>query len=163
MKRQKFALLLVLALVFVFAMGIQTSPAQATPPEDLNFVTTVVFDVRTKPSVSGDWTATGLIDSSGNLVVDYFNAGWNDAGLWLRSSHTTEVFTDSHGSFTIEAQITNISGRSPISGSGHWVIKNGTGAYENLRGGGSVNIYGELITFPYLTIWSEYVGIGHFD
>ena len=54
-------------------------------------------------------------------------------------------------------------GSNPISGSGHWIIREGTGAYEKLRGGGTVNIYGELLAFPYLTIWSEYIGIGHYD
>jgi hypothetical protein len=163
MKHTRFAVIAGLALVLVFSMGLPASPAKATPPEDLNIVTTVVFDVRQgPPSVSGIWTANGFINSSGDAAVDAFHAGWNDSGLWLKTAHTTEVFTDNQGSITVEAQITNISGRNPISGTGHWVIKDGTGAYTDLHGQGTVSIYGEL-SFPYLTVVSEYTGIGQND
>jgi len=163
MKHTRFAAIAGLALVLLFSMGLLASPAKATPPEDLNFVTTTVYDVRQgPPSISGNWTAYGFINSSGDAMVDAFHAGWNDAGLWLKTAHTIEVFNDSQGSITLEAQITNISGRNPISGTGHWVIKDGTGVYANLHGQGTVSIYGEL-TFPYLTIESEYAGIGHND
>ena len=139
-------------------------PAGATPPQELNFTTNVTYNVmQGPPSVSGTWTATGLINSSGDAWIDHFNAGWNDAGFWLRNSHTTEVYTDDQGTITLEAHITNISGSNPLSGDGRWVIKSGTGAYADLHGVGTVSIYGEMTTFPNLIVTATYSGVGHFD
>lgn len=154
-----FLATLLLVLSFV-AMAV---PVRAAPPQTLNFMTTVVYDItQGPPSVAGAWSASGLINSGGDAWIDHFNAGWNDAGLWLRSSHTTEVFTDPYGTITVESQLTNISGFSPFQGDGHWAIKQGTGAYAGLKGQGTVSVRGELHSFPYLTVEAHYSGSGHY-
>lgn len=154
----------VLLLALVGALGVVAMPAWATSPQELNFTTTTTYDVtQGPPSIDGAWTATGLIDSSGDAWIDHFNAGWNDAGFWLRNSHTTEVYTDNRGSITVEAHITNVSGLDPFSGDGRWVIKGGTGAYANLHGEGTVSVYGQITAFPFLTVEANYSGLGHFD
>jgi hypothetical protein len=148
-------------LLLLFSMAL---PARATPPQELNFAVETTYDVRQgPPSVSGVWTATGLINSSGDAWIDHINAGWNDAGFWLRNVHTTEVYTDDQGSITLEAHITNISGLNPFSGDGRWVIKSGTGAYANLHGVGTVSVYGEMTSFPNLIVTATYSGTGHFE
>ena len=162
--RRSTLMRVVLLLALVAALGVVAMPAGATPPQALHFATTTTYDIiQGPPSISGTWTASGLFESSGDAWIDHFNAGWNDAGLWLRNSHTTEVYTDSQGSIMVEAHITNVTGFNPISGDGRWVIKSGTGAYANLHGEGSVSIYGEITGFPYLTVEAVYSGVGHFD
>lgn len=151
-------------VLMLLAFVAMAAPVRADPPQALNFATTVIYDIRQgPPSVAGSWSASGLVNSGGDAWIDHFNAGWNDAGLWLRSSHTTEVYSDQYGTITVRAQLTNISGFSPFHGDGHWTIKGGTGAYSGLKGQGTVSVRGELLAFPYLTVEATYSGVGHYD
>lgn len=166
MKGNRVVVFVAVALLLLLGTAVLATPALATPPKALNFSTTVVYDLSEgPPSVSGTWIVSGdLFSTSGSAWIDHFNAGINDAGLRLRNSHTTEVYSDAYGTITVEAHITNISGLSPFSGDGHWVIKSGTGRYSNLRGQGRVSVVG-TVDWPslILTVENVYTGVGHFD
>ena len=55
--------------------------------------------------------------------------------------------------------------RCPTEGSGHWVIKSGTGAYQNLKGDGSVTFVGRITpdSCPNLIVSESYEGVAHFE
>jgi hypothetical protein len=157
--------LLVVALAFAL-------PAGAAPPEELSVTAVVEFDVASGTMHgTGPWFAEGFIDSSGIAQEDHFVAGW-PPGYIFKTAHTIETWEDEYGTITIQGQlnvdewtINAFPCDTSFEGSGNWVIKSGTGAYENIRGQGTVTVEGEITpdSCPYLVVQEFYVGRAHIE
>ena len=145
-------------------------PASAAPPESIHTDVQMVFDISAGTMYGeGSWSSQGFITSSGNAAEDHFVAGW-PPGYVFKTAHLTETWTDANGTITIQTQLnveqwTIVDLPSDISyeGSGHWVVKSGTGAYENLKGEGEVIFVGSITpeSFPNLIVAETYEGVAH--
>ena len=157
---------LTLALILV------ALPVSATPPDDIRTEAELVFDVSSG-TVHGEgaWSSEGLITSSGQAEEGHFVAGWPPAHVF-KTAHLTETWRDANGEITIQTQLnvgewTIVSFPSDVhyEGSGHWVVKSGTGAYENLKGKGAVTFVGDITpdSYPNLIVAESYEGVAHFE
>ena len=55
--------------------------------------------------------------------------------------HCSTVLTDAHGTITLDLQCRMIpTSETTFGGPGHWVVVDGTGAYANLHGAGSLTM-----------------------
>jgi hypothetical protein len=89
--------------------------------------------------VPGDFTASGAITDSGTFSNTNRIESAVPAPTHL-NNHLTQAFVGENGSFTMRVQLKEKVTDDPnvFSGSGHWVITKGTGAYEGLHGRGGV-------------------------
>jgi hypothetical protein len=157
----------------MLALILGALPAGATPPEELSVAADLAFNVFSGDMHgTGTWYAVeGLIVSSGAAEEDASHAGW-PPGYIFKTTHTTETWVDEYGSITIQTQLNvdewTIIGfpcNASFQGSGNWVIRSGDGAYENIRGQGTVTVVGEITpdTCPYLNLREFYVGSAHIE
>src|SRR5206468_3232227 len=80
----------------------------------------------------GPFTATGELNTSGFNTMDV-------RGTRTGTLHCQTVLTDAQGSITLDLQCQMIlTSPTTAGGPGHWAVVNGTGAYANLHGTGSL-------------------------
>lgn len=167
MLRNKTAFALV---TMAFAVMLVALPASAAQPETVHTDVQMVFDISTGTMHGeGTWSSQGLITSSGNAEEDHFVAGW-PPGYVFKTAHLTETWADASGTITLQTQL-NVGEWTIVDfpfdigyvGLGHWVIKSGTGAYENLWGEGEVTFAGSITpeSFPNLVVTETYEGVAH--
>jgi hypothetical protein len=143
---RRIALLVVLGAALVAATA---GGASATEPQSLA--------IAVNRGAEGDfWSATGLFDDSGTLV--------DNQVVFTKSQiiHIFRTFTGSAGAFTTRASAKILPTESPdvFSVEGYWTIVSGTGAYEGLRGTGTVR---ETFDTAAGTVVGMWTGSGHFD
>jgi hypothetical protein len=87
----------------------------------------------------GTFSSTGAIPESGTFVNSSVIFGDLDAPDVV-TVHVTQRFDGALGTFTLRAAITETATEHPsvLTDDGTWVIIDGTGAYETLRGRGRV-------------------------
>ena len=134
-RKPPFVHIAVILLLFVASL-LLVIPANASPPEE------VCFDVVAGlGGLPGTWSASGLVNSSGEATFNPFVAGW-DAELGQPATvHDRFVVSDANGSITFQGQgystlVVNESGDTVPGYAVRWVIISGTGAYTTLRGQG---------------------------
>lgn len=120
-------LLVALVGVAAFALGAPVA-AVAAAPEPVRIETHGVF---TGPgSTAGTFTISGAVSDSGTYVDSFRLAG--------ETIHVVKTLSGSGGTITLTAQGV-VRWTSPTTATffaGHWQVASGTGAYEDLQGGG---------------------------
>ena len=161
-----------LVLALLMLLSSIAMPASATPPEDLQFTIQVTYALGNFTTVDGDWSSAGLFVSAGDALQTAHHAGWPGNGWQFQTAHFTTTLSDGNGTIAIEDQSTQIDWTGYDStGSGHWVIKHGTGAYARLHGVGAstweATFYGSCpdmsVTGPCIIIEMQLAGSGHFN
>lgn len=134
-------LILVAAVAALFLVVLPVAAAVAAPPEDVTFEGPAFFDGP--DAGTGEFTASGpAVDSgmmcpSGALVDVYVKAapmiGQSPRGVNLQ---IVKEFTcdDGSGTFLVKLQVRIDYLKWPTF---NWVVMDGTGAYEDLKGNGS--------------------------
>ena len=128
--------LVLLALVLVLAMA--AAPAGATPPDDVQFEVETSF--LPTGQTGGPFVATGpAVDSdlmcpSGDTIDVFGKVSAFETGVGF-NIQLGKLFTcdDGSGDFVVKLQIRI----DPKGTNFNWVVVNGSGAYERLRGTGS--------------------------
>jgi hypothetical protein len=87
----------------------------------------------------GIFSSTGAISESGVFLNSSVILGCSDASDSI-TVDVTQRFEGALGSFTLRAAISEMATEDPhvLSDDGIWVVIDGTGVYEALRGGGRV-------------------------
>jgi hypothetical protein len=138
---RKAALIIVPSLVGLLALGglIARVPqftrnAAAATPQSITIDTT-----KPRGPFRGTWTASGLLTDGGSFHTVSLTVSAVGAPAF-QITHVTYVFEGQHGTFTLEAQITETLTADPsvLTDDGTWLIKSGTGAYATLHGQGNV-------------------------
>lgn len=169
-KSKMFRVGLILALALAFS-GL-TLPANATPPEDLQFAIQVTYALGNFTTVNGGWSSGGLFASAGDALQTAHHAGWPGNGWQFQTAHSTTTLSDENGTITIKDQSTQIEWTGQNStGSGQWVIQHATGAYASLRGRGAstweATFHGSCpdvnVAGPCIIIQMQLAGTGHID
>lgn len=109
------------------------------PATGINMHTQLCLNPETF-ELAGAFTSTGAIESSGSSTSLFIEGGtqWTDQyGLYVEL-----VFTDDHGSMTIQLLGQTQDTATTHVGWGQFVIVGGTGAYADLYGQGNVTGYG---------------------
>jgi len=122
-----------------------SAPASASPPEEV----VITFDlVITVPgsAAEGTFVATGAMEDSGTVDETF---RWTDDG----NLQGTMVLTGAEGTITLRFQ---------LGDAGQFVIKSGTGAYENIHGVGTVEASTDVTVWPF-TIDATFAGTVHID
>lgn len=88
---------------------------------------------------AGTFSSTGAIPESGSFLNSSVLLERADASHSV-TVHVTQRFAGAQGTFTLRAAITETATHDPhvLADDGTWVILDGTGAYETLRGRGRV-------------------------
>ena len=144
MKQNKlpFAAIALLLIAFFTTGWVSSKPAHNPTPIT---ITCPFTDIGAYPFFPGTFTISGAFETSGEATMD---AGFN---FNFRRAHCTITLTDEHGTITIHEECHFAS----IPHKGRWEIVNGTGAYANLRGNGSLTMSGpdeleeDLVGFIY--------------
>jgi len=130
--------ILIVALLALFLVALPMAPASATPPEEVTFEGPAYF--AGPDAGTGIFAATGpAVDSgtmcpSGTIVDVYVKAAPNNGqspnvvNLRILKEFTCD---DGSGTFTIKMRVRITD--YPVF---NWVVKDGTGAYEDLKGNG---------------------------
>jgi hypothetical protein len=147
---------IVVLAIAAMAFSIVTASASASSQFPITIETSKPFG-----PVTGTFTASGAFTDSGTIDNLSRTASGFGAPTFL-GSHLTILFTGDNGTFTIKAQIVETVTADPLvlTNTGTWTLIAGTGAYEDLRGIGTIsgtadhNI--DLIT-------RTYEGSVHFD
>jgi hypothetical protein len=127
-----------LCMVAFFTMGLLSSASAAPTPVPVTI--TAAFDLSTFPNVTGTFTTSGALTISGTATM---NVGLNVNGI---RAHCVVMLIASDGSGTIiihqQCQFaTSMPAPYPDGqGKGRWEIVDGTGAYANLNGHGSLTM-----------------------
>ena len=140
--------ILILVLAALLALSI-TGVASATKPQYANFE----FDLLiTGPnSAAGTFTATGAVNDYGPAhQVFWYTDDGNVQGI--------KTMEGQMGTITLKFTATPMPDGTAI---GHFVVKNGTGAYENLHGQGDT--FAALVFEPVPGIVGNYSGKVHID
>ena len=118
MRRINFLSALMLCTIAVFTMS--GKPFAPSKPGPVHIV------IAGYPQ--GTFTATGALETTGTNFMEIRSSGQSHAG----AIHCTNSVVTPEGTFTIlmNCQFT--------TSTGHWRIIDGTGAYTNLRGNGSL-------------------------
>src|SRR5437588_12336592 len=142
MRHNKFSsAAIALCMIALFTMGSVPS-ASASPPTPVPVTITGVYDFSTFPNVSGTFTTSGALTISGASTM---HVDPNVNGI---RAHCVVTLIPSDGSGTIvidqECQFaTSMPTPYPNGqGKGRWEVVNGTGAYANLNGNGSLTMPG---------------------
>ena len=87
----------------------------------------------------GTFSSTGAISESGTFLNLSVILDRSDASDSV-TAHLTQRFEGALGSFTLRADISEVATEDPrvLSDHGSWVLIDGTGVYETLRGRGRV-------------------------
>ncbi len=115
--------------VLVSGALVFAAQAAATPPESQTFVMTGQLTGPT--SVAGTWTSTGLVDGSGTYTETVRFAG--------RSIHVEKVLRSAGGTIELRGRgvVEWVDACTARFRAGTWRISDATGAYADLRGGGT--------------------------
>jgi hypothetical protein len=123
----------VILAVAVLAAAVGVVPAAAAPPQSTTFTVVERFD-----SPAGVFTSDGsVVCASGTTTNDTFATGFqSDRGVIF---HVRKTITcnDGSGSFTLQLQARSGFNVGDMT-FGPWVVLEGTGDYEDLRGRGTV-------------------------
>ncbi len=125
--------ILVLAILATLATGLATS-ASASPSQPISIATS-----KPPGPVPGTFAASGAFADSGTINnLSFAPSAFGSPTFGV--SHITILFAGSAGTFTLKAQITETLTSDPnvLTDNGTWTIIDGTGAYANLRGQGTV-------------------------
>lgn len=137
MSRLRTALALLLLAAATAAV-----PAQATQPQAQRI--DLVGQVAGPDTVSGTWTATGLVNDGGTYVETFRFAG--------QTIHAEQVLVGSKGTIVLRAQAVAewLSACTVTFRAGSWQIVEGSGAYARLKGGGAPAVdpggFGDICT-----------------
>ena len=163
--------ILVLLLGFIAI----TAPAGAMPPqEEIIFDPIIVTYAQGNfTSVNGVWSSSaGLFEGAGNAVQSARHSGWPGNGWQFNNGHFMTTLSDGNGTITIQDQTTGLIWTGlDATASGHWVIKDGTGAYAGLHGQGTstlVSIFhfscpDASVTGVCIIVEMNLSGLGHFE
>ena len=134
----------------ILALGVvmmsPASPAAAEPPSaaitsgpTVNAQALTITTAKPFGPVAGTFETTGAFAESGTFANTSFVFGALGAPKFV-SVHVTQVFQGTQGTITIHANIKETLTQDPLvlADSGTWVIIDGTGAYEDLKGQGTV-------------------------
>lgn len=116
--------------------AIWTGGAVGNPPAG---ETILVEEHFTGPStIEGTFVASGVFDDSGTKTETFRTAG--------DTIHAVERLVSARGTITIKVQgrITPTGPTTLAVLGARWVVVDGTDAYDDLRGGGTVDIYVDL-------------------
>ena len=133
MKLQLKSLLIFLGASFILFTGFKSAGLRDAQILQANGQSSPV-SIRTSftggafPTLTGTFTTNGAIETSGDIVMDMYP---NVSGI---RSHFVLTLVSSNGTITIHQNCVF----SNLSSKGNWKIVNGTGAYTNLKGNGSV-------------------------
>jgi hypothetical protein len=106
--------------------------ASAAAPPTTTIEIDIVFDVSEEFTTTG-----GVLCPSGTAVTDpVFSAGFGRMGRGAGTFHLIKTLTCDNGSGTFQIKV-NV-GPTPTGTIGGFAVVGGTGAYTNLRGGGSL-------------------------
>ena len=113
----------------VVAALVFAAPAAASPPQPQQFET--VGQLAGPTTVSGTWTATGLVEGTGTYTETFRFAG--------ETIHATKVLVSPSGTIVLKtrAHVVWLDGCTATFRAGSWRIADATGAYAGLRGGGT--------------------------
>ena len=111
----------------------RASVSSYSAPEPTPVTITAVFDFSTLPDVAGTFTTSGALAISG---VATMHVGFNADGTRAHCV-VTLIASDGTGTIIIHQQC---EFATPYPYRGRWEIVNGTGAYANLRGNGSLTM-----------------------
>jgi hypothetical protein len=134
-----FTAAIALCMIAFFTMGSVPS-ASASTPTPVPVTITGVYDFTNFPYVTGTFTTSGALTISGTTTM-HVDPNYN--GI---RAHCVVMLTPSDGSGTItidqECQFaTSMPAPYPTGqGKGRWEIVDGTGAYANLNGNGSLTM-----------------------
>ena len=119
-----------LTIGMLAALLVAPVASAATPTTTIRI--DIVFDV------SEDFTTTGgVLCPSGTAVTDpVFAAGFGRMGRGAATFHLIKTLTCADGSGTFQIKVN--AGPSSTGTVGGFAVVGGTGAYENLSGGGSL-------------------------
>lgn len=133
----------------------------AVPSLGVNMHTQMCF--TEEETAYGAFHSTGAIESSGAAGGEFFTGGHWWTHTYGLSGEV--VFTDDHGSFTIQLLGTAQDNWQTSVGWGHWVIVDGTGAYEHANGHGKLTGYaGEFAQCSSgFGVWLQFLGQVHFN
>jgi len=125
-----FSAAIALCVIALFTMGSvpSTSASTRTP-----VTITGIYDFSTFPDVTGTFTTTGALTISGDTTM---HIGPNYNGTRAHCV-VTLIASDGTGTIIIHQQC---EFATPYPYRGRWEIVNGTGAYANLRGNGSLTM-----------------------
>jgi hypothetical protein len=134
-------LAVVAALVFA-------APAAATQPQPQQFET--IGQLTGPTTVSGTWTATGVVEATGTYIETFRFAG--------ETIHAEKVLVNSSGTIVLRtrALVVWLDACTATFRAGSWQIAEATGAYAGLRGGGT-----PLATSSYGNVCSGNVEVVH--
>ena len=132
-----------------------TIPVSASKPEEVVFTFDLV--ITAPDSAVGTFVAMGAIEDSGTVDETF---RWTDDG----NLQGTMVLTSAEGTGTITLRfhLTPIGPPPVVPSVGGFVIKSGTGAYENIHGVGSAESNTYVAALPY-TIDATFAGKVHVD
>ena len=147
----RFASIVIAVSIVLLAMPTQVS---AKKPEEVVFT----FDLTiTIPGVAaeGTFVATGAIEDEGSVSETFrFTDDGNVAGVFEMEG--------TKGTITMTFHLTAVGGPPDIPAVGRFVIKSGTGAYENIHGVGAAASTTHVGGFP-VTIDATFTGKMHID
>ena len=123
-----FSPAIALCAIALVPIGLVPS-ASASPPAPVTI--TAVYDFSTFPNVTGTFTTSGALTISGTAFMHVDLNPFN--GI---RAHCAVTLTASNGTIIIDQQCQFAS--SPPKG--RWEIVDGTGAYVNLNGNGSLTM-----------------------
>jgi len=121
---------IVLCTIAFFTMASVPSGSASTPTP---VTITGTYDFSTFPDVTGTFTTTGALTISGDTTM---HIGPNYNGTRAHCV-VTLIASDGTGTIIIHQQC---EFATPYPYRGRWEIVNGTGAYANLRGNGSLTM-----------------------
>jgi hypothetical protein len=130
--RRTILVLAAAALVVVWPIAAAVPAAASSVPAPVTIHTVKAF---TDTSVVETWSATGAIVDSGSFVdLRELYAGPS-------TYHTVRVFSGADGTFTVVANVRILPSADPDIAAyvvGRWTVTGGTGAYDDLHGGGTI-------------------------
>jgi hypothetical protein len=150
-------LLVLLALV----AGVAATGAGATAPQPVAIEMNGQFTPTSATSgvVTGTWQATGAVADSGTYTETVELIG--------HSIHVTKILTGTRGTIVLKGQgVYDVvaGGTVAVFRAGSWEFAGGTGAYENLHGGGqpvaTADSFGSFVTGQ---VHVTHVGRAHYD
>ncbi len=136
-----FSAAIALGMIACFTIG-SVPTASASPPTPVPVTITAAYDFSTFPNVTGTFTTSGALTISGASTM---HVELNVNGIrahcvvtLIPSDHSGTIIIDQQCQFATSMPAPYPNGQ----GKGRWEIVNGTGAYANLNGNGSLTMPG---------------------
>ncbi len=130
-------------LLVVFTLGLVPEKASAGPPRPVTIALNgIVTSLSPEGGTSvGDFVATGALTAAGKVTTVF--------RMDADTMHCHTLLTDAQGTITIRMECKVVmTSETTGGGPGHWVITDGTGAYQNLHGTGTLTMDFDLGVFP---------------